>query len=401
MKEDRNELVRPVDGEPEKMTWNQRDAQIMHGVDLLWRALLGLVAGLLGVLFVFAALDSTAEVVHRNGLAKTVAMGFLIAWVAATLLAFAVGQALQLFYVGGDQAYDQRLWSRMTPQERGRWTESENSAAIMTFRLFVLLVGTLTLFVDVAITRNAWRGDGVWGAILATLVANLAAAGLLLWHFRLLPRLRMPPRRAPIAWVSEGRWRVEVVDDTRGLAFLYLLAGGIGTAYCGWPVLIGEARDDDLAALAFWGVASLVTLLGAVWVLARPPARREPIRWLEITRPTDTPLALECRACFPIKGPGQPATEWIARLAAYYSYSHALRDRYSTSWARWFDAPTPARFDPGTGEWRFSFRLQIPGDPPADRLTWKVQIERPGEPNPVCTFDLPERVVYPEETAVA
>jgi hypothetical protein len=391
-------LARPANTEPERVPWAVRDARITHGIDLVWRGMLGVVAGLLGAIFFFAALKAAPDVPAKGDFHRGAALSYyLAAVVGAGMLAFAWGQVLQLCFVGGDQGYDQRLWARMSSRERGLWRLRETGSGRMTFRLFVALSLGATLYLDAFFARVLWRdalaGDWLPGA--GALAISAAAVALAVFAFR--PKFRPTGSEQGSSWVSEGRW----VTDLRRNAFveplLFLGVGGAAATFSAF-VLWFKPGDDEMTGMA---VSGAVLGLAGAWQLygAVKGKRGRPFR-IEIVRQTDKPLVLACKVTLPLSPEEVAAGDWLARFAAYRGYRN-LTLYTDKAYLRWIDVTAAAAAIKGTSDVTFTFRIDVPRDMPYQPPLWVVRLEsRAGRREPY-EFYLPQQIVFTEEYPAA
>jgi hypothetical protein len=385
-------VARALQPEPPKPSWNQRDARIVHGIDLAFRGLAGLVAALLGGLIATGLMTFPQARLDADGPLATVIGTYPGAWLGAGLLAFAGGQLLQLFFVGGDQYYDQRLWETMSPAERGAWRMRERDAGRRTWRLFILLAIAATVVVDLRVARVPWRGEGAMAALLLAVGANLAVAALAVFGWALRGRTQ----DAPAVPVSDGRWAIETRDDPRVGPWIGLLFGTLMAASYGMDAARGRPADRMVEIVLC--AAGVAIVLGSAGQWFRVRQRARPRRRLEITRKTDVPLYLECKAALPLSPRELRARTWLARLAAYET---RVMLRTDETWQRWLDLTATVHVEPATGKLVFGFALPPLRDLPSQALAWRLQLEHPPSPRPLFEFDLPPEVVFPEEFAAS
>lgn len=386
-------IARPVKTEPERVPWSVRDARIVHGVDLVWRGILGLIAGLLGAVFFFAALTAAPDVAVKGAFTRGEALTYyLAAVVGAGMLAFAAGQVLQIFFVGGDQGYDQRLWARMSSRERGLWQLRETGSGRMTFRLFVALALGATLYLDAFFARVLWRDAfaGSWLPLVGVLAVTAAAAALVVFAFR--PKFRQTGPEAGSNWVSSGRW----VTDLRRNAFveplLFLGVGATAAAFSGF-VLWFKPNDFEMTGMAICGTG--LALFGAWQLYGTVKGRHgRPFR-IEIVRETDRPLVLACKVTLPLAPEEVAAEDWLARFAAYRGRNVPLYT--DKDWARWIDLTAAVGVVKGTSDVRFTFRIDVPRDMPYYPPTWMIRLESRASRREPYEFILPEQIVFTEE----
>jgi len=392
--EDSHAVVRALDPAPPR----RRRTALNADITPLLRALLGLATGLLGAIMAISLIVAPQAEFQSKGLLETAAGLYFGAWVAAGLLAFTGAQAIQLFFVGGDQGDDQRAWERMTPAERRAWQLRESAAGPMAIRLMVLLGCVLTLLVDWRLARvNGWRSEGAGFALLVVLAVHLVTGWFAVLSWRSWRRRAAAAHAIPVAaaTASQGRWSVEIRHDPRVAPALTLFCA-LGTAVQMAIEMTDRAPRQDQNTLLFLGAMSAAVALAAGWRLLRVRNQPRPLkRRLEVIRKTDVPLVLECTA--DLQRPLQEvvALPWLARLAAYYSYSTVRTDdRYD----RWLDlAATVLWVNRHAGTVHFRFEVPPIQDLPARPLHWKIQLENPPGLKPAAVFDLPRDVVFTEE----
>lgn len=388
-------LARPLTTEPERVPFSVRDAQIMHGMDLVWRLLIGFIAALLGGLFLYLLLSEAPKIAARGTFGKDSRYLFgLMGLLGPLFLAFAAGQVLQLIWVGGDQGFDERLWARMTPRERGLWRLRESASGRWTFRLFVLLALAAFLYADAILWRVLWRDalSGDWLPAAAALLVTGGAAALAAWAFR--GRSRPASARPDSVWVSEGRWVQELRGTTLAEAGMAL---ALGVFALGVSALQRLTKDPDASSMMWSGVVALVF---AVWLgIAAVRDRRHAPTRLEIVRETDRPLVLACAVTLPLAADEVARGDWLARLVASTARSPTINADYR--WLRWLDLTAPVGVARGTSTLRFTFRLDMPKDMPYQPPTWMMRIEDRSGRRKAVTFVLPWQIVFPEEYPAA
>lgn len=392
--DDSRAVVRALDPPPPR----RRRSALNTDVTPLLRALLGLAAGLLGAIMLVALVVAPQAHFQTKGLLETVAGAYFGAWIAAGLLAFACAQAIQLFFVGGDQVDDQQAWEHMTPAERGTWRRRDAAAGPMAIQLLVLLGSVLTLLVDWRLARvNGWRAEGAGVALLVVLAVHLVTGLLAVASWRSWRRVAAaaPSGAKEAAPASRGRWSIEVRQDPR-VAPAVTLFFAVGSAVHMAMEMTDRPPRQDQNTLLFLGALSFAVALAAGWRLFWVRNHPRPLkRRLEVVRKTDVPLVLECTA--DLQRPLQEvvALPWLARIAAYYSYSTMRTDsRYD----RWLDVTATVLWvNRHTGTVHFRFEVPPIQDLPERRLLWMIQLENPPALKPAALFDLPDDVVFTEE----
>jgi hypothetical protein len=374
---------------PPREPWSQTDARIVHGIDLTWRLFLAAIAGLFGSLLLYMPLAITHAAVRKSLDAKDGADSWstlVLLPVACTMIAFAYGQVLQVWEVGGDQAFDQRLWARLSGEERAAWRLQMRRKGWRTFRAWTgLNVAAFCIFGSRFHVELAGRPQAL-GVVAAIAVF---AALTLYGYFRPMPRMREDSD----ASVSQGRWTViGEWADTRSAVFAFMAAAALFGAAV-WLFTIRAGRIDVftaglLGALILWeGIRDLREA-------RRTRGMRRPE--LDIVRAGERPLVLACVVRFP--GPLKDRNvraPVVARFRAIEVYNKGQRS--SRPWAE-VSAPVQVSHDGLEG--RFQLALGTADMMPYALSVWEITIERGGRRNRLV-FSVPNEVIFPESYPAA
>lgn len=370
--------------------WSQRDANIVHGIDLGWRLLLGFIAGLLGLVFIAITLSAIHGVVSKPRLPDGMQVVGLIGAIVlgALFLSFAAGQVMRLSWIGGDQGFDERLWARMTTRERGLWQLRGHGSAIWTFRIWTGVSLALLLYLDVrlwGLLRQA--ADGRWQEPTAAAGATVVMGYL---AYRAFAARYVPAHETAPAAVSQGRWVLKAGWPTRAgaLFFLLLALGFLAHAAIAWL-----ADPTDYIGPATSGVIGLFFLHGATTefrdaLRSRRLGRPE----LEVVRKLDRPLLLACAVTLPATARDATRFAWTASFEAY-SGRNGSRSRYS----RWLEAHAAVRVTPGTNTGHFTLSIDMPETVPYPHSAWVIRIQSDERGAETIEFLLPQDLVFTED----
>lgn len=358
------------------------------GVPWLGRTFFGLVAAALGGAIAFVLVSGAPG--RASTLSVAIAQGWMLAWTASGLLAFAASQAWRLLYVGGDQRLDQRIWAGLTPRQRSAWNQRVDASGRLTFWLFVVLVAVLTVVIDARWLPVVGRA-GSWTSPAAMTLAlvNLAAALLpVLTLFATGPPPPSPGQVAPHRWVLEMRQQRPASH-----APLWLLAGivfAIATGLLGW----GTPDPGDRAIAALLCLGGVAVAVDAVRTLRRERREAaEPLR-LEIRRTASHPPVLACTALVPTGSRKKlAASDWVAKLVAGRAPAQG-------AWDTWLSIEAPAWVEEGTHRLSFTLRLALPADLPAGSSLWSLQLARRRPGGAFYEAQLADEIVFPQKAAV-